>query len=76
MQSWRFGLTTATASGSEVDAQLSRAACRGSAANAAVDRDDKPNAIGLEAVESGRLQAVAVADAFGHEVHDVTAEQL
>ena len=46
------------------------------AADAAVDRDHQPHALGVQAIERGRLQAVAVAQPLGDEVRDVGAQQL
>ncbi len=60
----------------QVDAQLAGAIGGGAAADAAVDRDDDPRAGGVQAIDVGRLQAVAVAQALGQEVRDVAAEQL
>ena len=55
----------------------SRARSRGgAAADAAVDRDDDARAGGVQAIDVGRLQAVAVAQALRQEVRDVAAEQL
>ena len=45
-------------------------------ADAAVDRHDEPGAFRGEPIHGRRLQAVAVAESIGHEVDDVTAEQL
>ena len=87
MQSCRFGLITASAGGSvavrlvvigddQVDAELARAARRLGAADAAVDRDDQRHAVGVQPIDRRRLQAVAVAQPLGDEVHDVAAEHL
>ena len=60
----------------EIDAELAGAARGRGAADAAVHRDDDPRAIRLQAIEGGRLQAVAVAQPLGDEMHDIGAEQL
>ena len=60
----------------EIDAELARPPRRVHAADAAVHRDDEPGALGVQAFERRRLQAVAVAQPFGNEVDDVGAEQL
>ena len=55
----------------------SRARSRGgAAADAAVDRDDDARAGGVQAIDVGRLQAVAVAQPLRQEVRDVAAEEL
>ena len=46
------------------------------AADAAVDRDDERHAVGVQPLDCGRLQAVAVAQPLGDEVDDVAAEHL
>ena len=56
--------------------ELARAPRGFGAADAAVDRDDQLHAFGVQAIERGRLQAVAVAQPLGDEVDDVAAEQL
>ena len=87
MQSWRFGLITATrhrqlvvrlvvVGDDQVDAELARAPRGLDAADAAVDRDDQRHAVGVQPIDRRRLQAVAVAQPLGDEVHDVAAEHL
>ena len=46
------------------------------AANAAVDRDDQRDVVGLQTIEDFRLQAVTVLDAIRQKVDDVRAEHL
>ena len=46
------------------------------AADAAVDRDDQRDAVGVQPLDRRRLQAVAVAQPLRDEVHDVAAEHL
>ncbi len=86
-QSWRFGLITASASGSsrvrlvvvgddQIEAERARVPRRVGRADAAVHRDDQDDAVGVQPIERGRLQPVAVAQALGDEVDDVGAEQL
>ena len=83
----RFGLMTASAGGSSASGSWwsvmirstpsSRGATRGvRAADAAVDRDDQRDAVGVQPLDGRRLQAVAVLEPLGDEVHDVGAEQL
>ena len=60
----------------QIDAELARAARRLGAADAAVDRDDQRDAVGVQPLDRRRLQPVAVAQPLGDEVDDVGAEQL
>ena len=60
----------------QVDAELAGAPCRLAGANAAVDRDDQPHAIGVQLLDRDRLQPVAVAHALGKKVDDVAAEHF
>ena len=60
----------------QVDAELARAARGVGAANAAVDRHDERDAVGVQPLDRRRLQAVAVAQPLRDEVDDVGAEQL
>ena len=70
----RFGLITASAGGSvavrlvvvgddQIDPELAGAQRRVGAADAAVDRDDQRDALGVQPIDRRRLQAVAVAAA-------------
>ena len=60
----------------EVEPELARAQRRFHAADAAVDRDDQLRALGVQPIDRGGLQAVAVLQALGDEVADVAAQQL
>ena len=60
----------------QVDAELARAPRGVGAADAAVHRDDQRDAVGVQPLDRRRLQAVAVLQPLGDEVHDVGAEQL
>ena len=60
----------------QIDAKLTRAACRFGRADAAVDRDDQLDAFGMQSIDGARLKAVAVGQPFGNEVADVGAKQL
>ena len=60
----------------EVDAELACAPRRLGTADAAVDRDDQPHPLGVQAVDRRRLQAVAIAHPLGDEVDHVSAEHL
>jgi hypothetical protein len=60
----------------QIDPELAGAQRRLRAADAAVDRDDQRDAAGVQPFDRHRLQPVAVAQAFGDEVHDVGAEQF
>ena len=60
----------------EVDAELAGPARRLGTADAAVHRHDHAHAIGVQALDRGHLQAVAVAQPFRDEVRDVAAEQF
>ena len=60
----------------QVDAELARAAGRFGAADAAVDRNDQPDAVGVQPFDRRRLQTVAVAESFRDEVDDLAAEEL
>ncbi len=60
----------------EVDVQVARALRGLGAADAAVDGDDQAHALGVQAVDRRRLQAVAVANPLGDEVDHVPAEHL
>ena len=60
----------------QIDAVFAGATCGVGAANAAVDRDDQRDAVGMQPIDGRRLQAVPILDPFGEEVHDVGAEQL
>ena len=60
----------------QIDAELARAPRGVGAADAAVDRDDQRDAVGVQPLDRRRLQPVAVLQPLGDEVHDVGAEQL
>ena len=60
----------------EVHAKFTRAAGRVGAADAAVHRDDQPDALAVETFDGCRLQAVAVAEPFRDEVDDLAPEKL
>ena len=60
----------------QIDAELARAPRRVGAADAAVDRDDQRDAVGVQPIDRRRLQAVAVLQPLGDEVDDVGAEQF
>jgi hypothetical protein len=60
----------------EIEAQLARASRRVGAADAAVHGDDDLDALGVEPLERGRLQAVAIAEPLGDEMRHLPAEQL
>ena len=60
----------------QIHPQLTRAPRRLGAANAAVHRHDQRDPVGMEPLDRGRLQTVAVAQPLRDEVHDVGAEQF
>ena len=60
----------------EIDAQLARAPRGVGAADAAVDRHDHVDLVGVETIDGRRLEPVAVAQPFGDEVDDLSAEHL
>ena len=60
----------------EIDAELPGFVGRFRRTDPAVDGHDHVDAVGVQALDPGRLEAVAVAKPFGNEVHDLTAEQL
>ena len=60
----------------EIDVELARPPRRLVAANAAVDRDDEPHAVGLQPIERLGLQSVAVVHPVRDEMHDRRAKQL
>jgi hypothetical protein len=60
----------------QIDAKLARTNRRFRAADAAIDRDHELHTVGVQALDGRGLQAVAVAQPFRNEVHDVGAEQL
>ena len=60
----------------QIDPELAGAQRRLGAADAAVDRDDQRDAIGMQPVDRRGLQPVAVLDPLGNEVHHLTAEHL
>ena len=60
----------------QIHAELPCAQGRFSASDAAIDRDDERHAFGVEAIDCGTLQAVAVAQPLRDEMHHVPAEQL
>jgi hypothetical protein len=60
----------------QVHAELACAQSRFGASNAAVNRDNEGHALGVEPIDGRTLQAVAVAQALGDEMHHVPAEQL
>ena len=87
VQSWRLGLMTATRVGQralglvvigddEIDAELARPPRGVGAANAAVDRHDDVDLLGVQPIDRRRLQAVAVAQPLRDEVDDLAAEHL
>ncbi len=72
----QFGVGLVVIRDDEVDTELDGApGCLGSA-NAAVDRHDHPGALGVQPIDGGRLQAVAVAQSLGNEMRDIGAEQF
>ncbi len=60
----------------EIDSHVARAPGGVGAADAAVHRHDQVHTVVFQPIDRRRLQTVAVAQAFGDEVHDVRAEQL
>ena len=60
----------------EPDTELARPARGVGAANAAIDGNDQRDAVGMQALDRRRLQAVAVAQPLRDEMHDVGAEQF
>ena len=60
----------------EVDPELARALGRIVPADAAVDRHDDIDLVGMEPIDRGRLEPVAVAQPFGNEVDHLPAEHL
>ena len=60
----------------EVDPQLSRPLGRVVPADAAVDRHDDVDLVGMESIDRRRLESVAVPQAFGDEVNHLPAEHL
>ena len=60
----------------QIDAELARPPRRVGPASAAVHGNRQRDALGVQAVDGGRLQAVAVAQPFRDEVHDVGAQEL
>ncbi len=60
----------------EIEAELARATRRLGAADAAVDRDHDVHAFGMQPLEGGGLQAVAIPQPLGNEVRDLPAQKL
>ncbi len=60
----------------EIHPELTGPPSRLGAANAAVHRNHQRDALGVQAIDRGRLQAVAVAQPLRDEVHDVAADEL
>ena len=72
----QLGVRLVVVGDDQIDAELARAARRLGAADAAVDRDDQRDAVGVQPLDRRRLQPVAVLQPLGDEVDDVAAEQL
>ena len=72
----QFGIGLVMVGDDEIHPEFAGAARRLGGADAAVDRDDDSGAVGVQTLDGGRLQAVAVAQPFGDEVRDVAAEQF
>src|SRR5688572_7038817 len=60
----------------EVDPELSRTPRRFDAADAAIDRDHKRHAVGLQPIECFGLKTVTVLDAIREKVNDARTEQF
>ena len=72
----QLGVRLVVVGDDEVEAELARPARRLGAPDAAIHRDDQRDAFRVQPLDRRRLQAVAVAQPLGDEVHDVAAEQL
>ena len=87
VQSRRFGLITASACGSVPSGswwsvmmrsmpEIARALRRFDAADPAIHRHHHARAVGVQTLDRRGLQAVAILQPVGDEVHDVAAQQL
>src|SRR5688572_13548141 len=72
----QFGIRLVMIRDDEIDPEFSRTLRRFDAANAAVDRDHKRHAVGLQPIERFGLKTVTVLDAIRKKVNDARAEQF
>ena len=72
----QLGVRLVMVGNDEIDPEVSCARGRLRGADAAVDGNYQLHAVLVQAIDRGRLQAVAVAETLGEKVHDVSAEHF